>query len=311
MVTATPMIDRREFLATATLAAAGAALAPLAAAGTRDGMLLKRAIPSTGEQIPVIGMGTSDTFEVGDDVDARKALREVLAVFTGAGGTVIDTAPTYTSAEDVLGDLVAGQKLRDRLFLATKLSGVDGRDAGLAQFRESLRRLRTDKVELLQVHNLQDTATQLAVARELKQQGLARYVGLTHYREGAQQELAQEMRKHKPDFVQINYSPVSRGAEQTILPMAKDLGIAVMINRAFEDGRLFDMVRNKPVPAWAKDAGADSWAQLFLKFVLTPDAVTVVIPATSKPKHQRDNVQAGIGPMLDAKQRAALIAALG
>ena len=199
MVTTTPMKDRREFLTTATLAAAGAALAPLAAcnresaaaapgaitlatAGTRDGTLLKRAIPSTGEQIPVIGLGTSDTFEVGDDSDARNALQEVLAMFAGAGATVIDTAPTYTSAEDVLGDLVAAQKLRDRLFLATKLSGVTGRDAGLAQFRESLRRLRTDKVELLQVHNLQDTATQFAVARELKQQGLTRYVGLTHYR---------------------------------------------------------------------------------------------------------------------------------
>lgn len=323
------MNDRREFLATATLAAAGAALAPLAAcnregaaaaapdaitlatAGTRDGTLLKRAIPSTGEQIPVIGMGTSDTFEVGDDVEARTALREVIAMFAGAGGTVIDTAPTYTSAEDVLGDLVAGEKLRDRLFMATKLSGVTGRDAGLAQFRESLRRLRTDKVELLQVHNLQDTDTQFALARELKQQGLTRYVGLTHYRQGAQKELAQEMRRHKPDFVQINYSPVSRGAEQAILPVAKELGIAVMINRAFEDGRLFEMVRDQPVPAWAKDVGADSWAQLFLKFVLAPDAVTVVIPATSKPRHQRDNLQAGRGPMLDARQRAALIAALG
>lgn len=319
------MTNRRDFLATATLAAAGAALAPLAACNRGSpaaapalarppsftGTLLQRAIPATGEKLPVIGMGTSGSFEVGRGDHVRGPLRDVLALFAVAGGKVIDTAPTYSSAEDVLGDLVAEQKLRDRLFLATKLSSVTGRDAGLAQFRDSLRRLRTDKVELLQVHNLRDTDTQFAVARELKQQGKTRYIGLTHYREDAQETLAREMRKHRPDFVQINYSVVSRGAERTILPLAKELGIAVMINRAFEDGELFAQVRDKPVPAWAKDVGADSWAQLFLKFVLASEAVTVVIPATSKPRHQLDNLKAGTGPMLDEKQRAALIAALG
>lgn len=275
------------------------------------GTLLTRAIPSTGERIPVIGLGTSDTFEVGDDADARAPLQEVLALFAAAGGKVVDTAPTYTSAEDVLGDLVAAQHLRERLFLATKLSSVQGRDAGLAQFGESLRRLRTRKVELLQVHNLGDTDTQFAIARERKAQGQVRYVGLTHHREDAQDALARAMRKHRPDFVQINYSPVSRGIERAILPMARDMGIAVMINRAFEDGRLFAVVRDKPVPAWAREVGADSWAQLFLKFVLAPEAVTVAIPATSKPRHQVDNLKAGIGPMLDDRQRAALIAALG
>ena len=320
------MTDRREFLAAATLAAAGAAIAPLAACSREaparsnavptdrpafDGTLLARAIPATGERLPVIGLGTSDSFEVGDDAEARKPLRDVLALFASAGGKLVDTAPTYSSAEDVLGDLVAEQALRGRLFLATKLSGVSGREAGHAQFRDSLRRLRTDKVELLQVHNLHDTDTQMAVARDLKAQGKTRYVGLTHYREDAQERLAAEMRKHRPDFVQVNYSPVSRGAERTILPLAKDLGIAVIINRAFEDGRLFAQVRGRPVPAWARDVGADSWAQLFLKFVLSPDAVTVVIPATSKPGHQRDNLKAGTGPMLDATQRSALVAALG
>lgn len=327
------MASRRDFLATATLAATGLTLAPLAAcsqdtprplsidpkkpAGALTveqpfrGTLLKRAIPSSGEQLPVIGMGTSGSFEVGFGADAREPLREVLKRFVDAGASVIDTAPTYSSAEDVLGDLVAQAQARPRLFLATKLSGVSGREEGLAQFGESLRRLKTDKIDLLQVHNLRDTATQLALARELKQQGKVRYVGLTHYREDAQAQLATEMRALKPDFVQINYSPVSRGAERSIFPLARELGIAVMVNRAFEDGRLFAQVRDKPVPDWAAEVGADSWAQLFLKFVLSEPAVTVVIPATSKPSNQTDNLKAGVGVLLDAKQRMALIAAVG
>ncbi len=320
------MPTRREFIASTALTATAAALMPLGACSQDraasaaapnaaekpfSGKLIERAIPSTGERIPVIGMGTSGSFEVGADTAERDPLREVLKRFVAAGATVIDTAPTYGTAEDVLGDLVAESGVRGRLFLATKLSGVSGRDEGLAQFAESLRRLRTDKVELLQVHNLRDTETQFAVARELKQQGKTKYVGLTHYVESAQRDLAEAMRKLKPDFVQINYSPVSRGAERLIFPLAKDLGIAVMINRAFEDGRLFAQVKGKPVPDWAKEAGADSWAQLFLKFAISPPEVTVVIPATSKPKNQTDNLKAGAGGLLDGRQRSALIAALG
>lgn len=320
------MPTRREFIASTALTATAAALMPLGACSQDraaspaapdaaekpfSGKLIERAIPSTGERIPVIGMGTSGSFEVGAGAAERDPLREVLKRFVAAGATVIDTAPTYGTAEDVLGDLVAESGVRGRLFLATKLSGVSGRDEGLAQFAESLRRLKTDKVELLQVHNLRDTETQFAVARELKQQGKTKYVGLTHYVESAQQDLAEAMRKLKPDFVQINYSPVSRGAERLIFPLAKDLGIAVMINRAFEDGRLFAQVKGKPVPDWAKEAGADSWAQLFLKFAISPPEVTVVIPATSKPKNQTDNLKAGVGGLMDGRQRSALIAALG
>jgi aryl-alcohol dehydrogenase-like predicted oxidoreductase len=171
--------------------------------------------------------------------------------------------------------------------------------------------MRVDKVELLQVHNLRDTDTQLGVARELQQQGKVRYVGLTHYLDSAQAELAQALRRLKPDFVQINYSVISRGAEQAIFPVAKDLGIAVMINRAFDDGRLFARVKDKPLPAWAAEVGATSWAQLLLKFVLSHPAVTVVIPATSKPKNMTDNLLAGTGDLLDTRQRADLVAQLG
>lgn len=310
------MNTRREFLIHASMAAAGLGLAPLATSAdmakkATAGAIITRAIPASGERIPVIGMGTSGSFEVGNSAQEMAPLREVLKRFIASGATVIDTAPTYSTAEDVLGALLAelpsGSK---RLFLATKLSGVTGRAAGLAQFEASLRRLRTEKVALLQVHNLRDTDTQLAVARELQAQGKVKYVGLTHYVESAQPELAQALRRLKPDFVQINYSPVSRGAEQTIFPLAQELGIAVMINRAFEDGRLFALLRDKPLPSWASEVGAGTWAQVILKFVVSQPAVTVVIPATSKPKNMADNLLGGVGALLDERQRADVIAAL-
>ena len=318
------MNSRRKFLIDVSAAAASLGLAPLVASGATPssppasgkagaaatGSLITREIPASGERIPVIGMGTSGSFEVGLTAAELAPLREVLKLFIATGATVIDTAPTYSSAEDVLGALLREMPSGKKLFIATKLSGVVGREAGLQQFAASLRRMNVDKVDLLQVHNLRDTDTQLAVARELKEQGKVRYVGLTHYVESAQQELAQALRRLKPDFVQINYSPVSRGAEQTIFPLAQELGIAVMINRAFEDGRLFAQVRDKPLPGWASEVGTTSWAQLFLKFVLSHPAVTVVIPATSKPKNMADNLQAGVGALLDARQRADLVALL-
>lgn len=208
----------------------------------------------------------------------------------------------------MLGPLLAEQKLRPRAWLATKLSGVTGREEGLAQFNDSLRRLQTDKVELLQVHNLGDLKAQLVLARELKQQGKVRYVGVTHYVERAQDELADVIQAEKPDFLQINYSVVSRGAEKRVLPLAQELGVGVMINRAFEDGRLFAQVKDKPLPSWAAEAGITSWAQAFLKFALSHPAVTVVIPATGKPDRQSDNLHAGVGPDLDSTQRQSLIA---
>lgn len=304
------MTRRRDFLVTSTAALVSTLLPASPARSDEPPPLATRAIPASGERLPVIGMGTSGSFEVGDNESARARLRIVLRRFVAAGATVIDTAPTYTSAEDVLGDLVAEAGQRPRLFLATKLSGVVGRDAGLAQFADSLRRLQTDAIDLLQVHNLLDTATQLELARALKAEGKVRYVGITHYVESAHEELAALMERHTPDFVQINYSPVSRGIERRVLPLAADLGIAVMINRAFEDGRLFTRVAGRPLPEWAAEVGADSWAQLFLKFALSPPAVTVVIPATSKPRNLTDNLAAGRGPMLDERQRSALAAAL-
>jgi aryl-alcohol dehydrogenase-like predicted oxidoreductase len=322
------MHSRRTFLRSTASAAAALAIAPIgsnAIAGNagpapdnhvspevapNGASMGRRLIPRTGEKIPIIGMGTSGSFEVKSNTPEYEALREVLKIFFDGGGTLIDTAPTYSVAEDVLGTLLAEQNLRPKAWIATKLSGVHGRAAGLAQFNDTLRRLKTDKVELLQVHNLGDLKTQLALARELQAEGKARYVGVTHYVESAHDTLADVVSAEKPDFLQINYSVVSRGAEKRVLPMAKDLGISVLINRAFEDGKLFARVKDTPLPGWTAEAGITSWAQAFLKFALSHPAVTAVIPATGKPHRQADNLLAGTGPDLTEDQRQSLIALL-
>ena len=304
------MTSRRQFLGRSTTAAGGlmlsSILSPLAPAVAASGMLT-RPIPSSGERIPVIGMGTSGSFQVRSGSAEHQALREVLKRFFEGGATLIDTAPTYNNAEDNLGPLLAEGGYRKQAFIATKLSGVTGRDAGLAQFNNSLRRLQTDKVELLQVHNLHDWKTQLEVARELKKQGKVKYVGVTHYVDSAHGEIADVVREGKPDFLQINHSVTNRGIEKRVLPLARDLGVAVLTNRNFNDGALFRQVEGKPLPGWADDAGISSWAQMFLKYSLSHEAVTAVIPATGKPDRQSDNLQAGFGPLLTPAQRKELI----
>ncbi len=301
------MTSRRSFLSGAGLAATVAALQslPAFAVTPTTASLRKRAIPATGELIPVIGMGTSGSFEV--DSAGREPLKEVLRRFVAGGASVIDTSPNYSNAEDVLGDLMAELGVRDKIWLATKLA-ADNRAAGEAQFGQSLKRLRTDKVELLAVHNLRDWKTQLAYARELKAQGKTKYVGLTHYVDTKHDELADIVAAQKLDFIQINYSVSTTNADKRLLPLAKDKGVAVMINRAFDDGRLFARVADKALPGWATEAGVTSWAQMFLKFVLSHPAVTVVIPATGKPDRQSDNLKAGLGRDLSSAERAELVA---
>lgn len=306
------MTNRRQFLGTTTVVALGAMIAPTLALSTSSASSINdkmamRVIPSSGERVPVIGLGTSGSFEIGTAADERDPRREVLRRFFAAGATLIDTSPSYSSAEVVIGDLVAELGMRDKAFFATKLSGVTGRQAGLDQFNASLKRLKTDHVELLQVHNLGDWKTQLALARELKAEGKTKYIGLTHYLDRAQDELVDAVTESKPDFLQINYSVTQRNAEKRLFPMARDLGVAVLANRNFDDGKLFSQVKDKSLPGWAAEVGATSWAQLFLRFALSEPAVTVVIPATGKPDRESDNLKAGTGPILDAKQRASLI----
>ena len=302
------MTSRRVFLSAATLAVTAAALdalPALAASPAAKSGMARRAIPATGETIPVIGMGTSGSFEV--DATGREPLKEVLRRFIAGGASVIDTSPNYSNAEDVLGDLMAELGVRNKIWLATKLA-ADDRASGEAQFAQSLKRLRTDKVELLAVHNLRDWKTQLAYARELKAQGKTKYVGLTHYVDGKHDDLATIMAAQKPDFIQINYSVSTTNADKRLLPLARDTGVAVMINRAFDDGRLFARVADKALPGWAAEAGVTSWAQMFLKFVISHPAVTVVIPATGKPDRQSDNLKAGRGRDLSTAERAELVA---
>jgi len=264
-----------------------------------------RRIPSSGQPLPVIGMGTSDSFNVSASEADRAPLREVLRRFFAAGASVIDTAPSYGQSEAVLGSLLAELGLRERAFLCTKI-GAHGHERGLAQFQQSLQRLRTDRVELLQVHNLIDWKAQMASIVELKASGKVRYSGLTHYTDSAQDALTDAVREARPDFLQINYSVISTHAERRLFTMARDLGVAVIVNRAFDDGRLFRYAAGKPLPPWAAEVGISSWAQAFLRFALSHPAVTVVIPATSRPDRQSDNLKAGVGPMLTPEQRCSL-----
>ena len=324
------MTSRRRFIASVSLAATGVALAPLAAcsqdrpdplpgrprekpvgaiAGIAPlaGGLVMRTIPASGESIPAIGVGTSGSYEVPLDSPGFDALREVARIFFEGGGRLLDTSPNYSNAEDVVGALLEQGGWRERCFLATKLA-ADSREALEAQWAASLRRLRTDHVELLQVHNLRNMAEAMPYARELKDAGKVKYVGITHYLESGHAETARLMRAEKPDFVQINYSVNAPQAARTIFPLAQELGIAVIVNRAFDDGRLFAAVRDRELPGWAADVGVTSWAQMFLKFAISHPAVTAVIPATGKPERQADNLRGGIGPLLDDAQQAELVA---
>ncbi|NLW95529.1 MAG: aldo/keto reductase, partial [Xanthomonadaceae bacterium] len=246
-------------------------------------------------------------YEVPLDSPGFDALREVARIFFEGGGRLLDTSPNYSNAEDVVGALLEQGGWRERCFLATKLA-ADSREALEAQWAASLRRLRTDHVELLQVHNLRNMAEAMPYARELKDAGKVKYVGITHYLESGHAETARLMRAEKPDFVQINYSVNAPQAARTIFPLAQELGIAVIVNRAFDDGRLFAAVRDRELPGWAADVGVTSWAQMFLKFAISHPAVTAVIPATGKPERQADNLRGGIGPLLDDAQQAELVA---
>ncbi len=268
--------------------------------------LRSRVIAKSGEAVPAIGLGTYRTFDVGTDRRDREGPREVLRRFADIGGRVIDSSPMYGRAETVVGDLAAAAGVQDKLFYATKV-WIEGRDAGIRQMRQSMRRLRVERMDLMQIHNLVDWRTHLQTLNAWKREGHIRYIGITHYSNSAFDELAAIMRREAIDFVQFRYNILNRTAECSLLPLAAQLGIAVLVNEPFEQGGLFRLVRGKPLPVWAAEFECRSWAQFFLKYILGHPAVTCPIPATSKPEHLADNMQAGIGALPDEAQRRRMV----
>jgi diketogulonate reductase-like aldo/keto reductase len=273
------------------------------ASGARLQQMIHRPIPSSGEQIPVIGMGTWQTFDVGDDDAAREPLREVLRIFVESGGTVVDASPMYGSSEEVLGELAAELGVQERLWWATKVWTDEGRQAGVEQMEESMRLLRRPRIELMQVHNLVDADTHLETLERWKEEGRIDYIGITRSNARAFPEVERWMDDERLDFIQINYSLHERDAEARILPKAQERGIAVMLNRPLGGGALFRRVEDMRLPEWAGEIGVTAWSQFFLKFAVSHPAVTCAIPATSNPDHMRENVGAGMGALPDAAMR--------
>jgi diketogulonate reductase-like aldo/keto reductase len=250
--------------------------------------------------VPVVGLGTWRVLETSPQPD------RVVTTMLAAGTRLFDSSPMYGRAEQVIGDLTAALGIRDKLFLATKV-WTRGKENGIKSMERSMAILRTKRIDLMQVHNLVDVHTQLATLREWKEQGRIRYLGITHYEAGAFADVEKIMRSEKLDFVQINYSLMEREAEEKILPLAQERGVAVIVNRPFGGGDLFGRARSKPLPDWATEFDCRSWAQFFLKWIVANSAVTCVIPATDKPRHLEENLQGGVGRLPDTKMRQRMV----
>jgi aryl-alcohol dehydrogenase-like predicted oxidoreductase len=296
-------MNRREFIKTGIAASAAMAL-PYPDLFAQGAPLVQKKIPSSGEMIPIIGLGTARRYEE-VKTDAEKVpLRETIAKFKEVGLKVVDSSPSYGTAEVVVGDIVEGLKIRDSLFLATKVSlRKDGREEGLKQIEQSFKRLRTNKIDLIAVHNLRDTDTQLKTLREMKQAGRIRYVGITTSFDRQYGEFEQVMKKETLDFIQVDYALDNRDAGQRILPLAADRGVAVMINLPFGRGRLFKAVQGKKLPDWAAEFDCASWPQLFLKYIVSHPAVTCAVPGMARAEYVVDNVNAARGRLPDAAMR--------
>lgn len=269
----------------------------------------RRIIPSTKEPLPIVGLGTWQTFDVGTSNTEREPLKEVLKTLVSNGASVIDSSPMYGNSEAVVGDLSKELGVNEKLFIATKV-WTSGKENGIRQMENSFKLLKRDKVDLLQIHNLVDWQTHLKTLREWKEKGRIRYIGLTHYTASAHDTLESIISNNEIDFIQINYSVNSRNAEKSLLPKAAEKNIAALVNRPFEEGALFNKVKGKPLPEWASEFDCNSWGQVFLKFILSNPHVTCVIPGTAKSKHLIDNLGAGMGKLPDEKQRQLIINAL-
>lgn len=296
-------MNRRDYLHTAALIG----LAPFIPSWiTMKDTIQKRLIPSTGERLPCVGVGTWQTFDVGENDSERNPLKEVLKLLVENGGSVIDSSPMYGRSEKVVGDLSAELNLNEKLFIATKV-WTSGKEDGIQQMKQSFLKLRRQKMDLMQIHNLVDWQTHLKTLRNWKEEGKIRYIGITHYTESAYSSIEQILKEHPLDFLQINYSILSRKAEERLFPLAQDKKVAVIINRPYEEGVLFQRVKARALPMWAGEFDCKSWGQFFLKFILSHPAVTCVIPGTDKPHHLLDNAAAGFGRLPDEKQRNKMI----
>jgi diketogulonate reductase-like aldo/keto reductase len=290
-------ISRRDWLKCAAALLLGGTM-PSSQAAT----LLERRIPKTGEAIPAVGLGTWQVFDVAGDAKELEQARETLKTFAQLGGRLVDSSPMYGSSESVTGRLAAELGLRPKLFVATKV-WTRGKQAGIRQMEDSMKKLRVEHLDLMQVHNLVDAPTHLATLREWKKAGRVRYIGITHYNAGAHEDLEKFIRPGDIDFVQVNYSIAEPEAGQRLLRAAADSRTAVIVNRPFAEGAMFGRVKGKPLPAWAREINVASWAQLFLKWILADPAVTCAIPGTRNPKHVADNLGAASGPLPDEAMR--------
>jgi len=295
---ATSLFPRRNFVG---LPLAALVLQPVLAEAASESAILTRAIPSTGERLPAVGLGTASVFDR-DDSETRRRAADVVQALVAGGGRLIDTGSTYGNAESVLGAVVQASKLRDRLFLATKAEAPD-----IDEFKRSLARLNVSSVDLMQLHNVRDARQSLAQFRDWKAQGLCRYVGVTstYHQDFAAVEAV--LKKEKPDFVQIDYSIDNRLAEERILPVAAEMRVAVLTALPLGRARLFRAVRGKTIPDWAQPFAA-TWAQFFLKFLLADERVTAVIPGTSNAEHMADNLGAMRGRLPNQEERERMVA---
>jgi diketogulonate reductase-like aldo/keto reductase len=300
------MITRRSMMK--MLAGAGAAMmsSTIGAQRSTSAGLIRRAIPSSGEQIPVIGLGTYQAFDAGSDAPVREPLKQVLRDLVAKGGSVVDSSPMYGRAEAMVGELSSELALRPKLFLATKVWAT-GKEAGMQQMEDSFRLMHTRTMDLMQIHNLVDWRTHTTTLQDWKQQRRVRYIGITHYHSGAYDELERLIKTRAYDFVQLNYSIAEREAERTVLPLAQQTGVAVIANRPFAQSALFSRTRGKQLPPWAAEFDCTSWAQFFLKYIVSHPAITCAIPATNKPEHMVDNMGACYGRLPDEQTRRKMV----
>ncbi len=304
MTQKSPTLSRRGFIKSAAAVTLLSGLPARSMASATQA--INRPIPSSGERLAVIGLGTSRTFNVSADTASLSALQPVLQAFFDHGGQLIDSSPMYGNAEEVTGRLLQQVRNRQSLFAATKV-WTWGREDGIEQMERSARRMGVERFDLMQIHNLRDWEIHIETLREWKEAGRVRYLGITTSHGRFHNELERIIRDESLDFVQFSYNIADRVAEQRLLPLAAEHGTATLINRPYQRGSLFRRVRGKPLPAWAAEFDCASWGQFFLKFIVSHPAVTCVIPATSKLKHMVDNMGAGFGRLPDPKTRTRMI----